>query len=225
MKYLLLLSFYLGNSVVAQDLTRINKDLSLPDLLTYDREIRIYRGFGATNYTSIFRLYQNRTTEWRAEFYEHNSKIEGVTNLKTEKWVLKAKGNPEKIWLNFLRSHADVLPTQSDIQWKLADRGEIREINGKLELMANELVFADGIGYLIQLRNEHSRNEFGYSNPESSLEFYPEIDELIYVKEIIDIVRTHFDIWLNRPDWTYILIFHPADATILRLLNLLVTKK
>lgn len=46
-------------------------------------------------------------------------------------------------------------------------------------------------------KNSNKVNYFEYSNPERYHEIYPEIDELAFVVELIDIVREGFGIWLE----------------------------
>lgn len=196
MKNLLSLLFTLMSfPLFSQDLSDINKDLSLPDVLQHEREIRIYKGFGATNYTAVFRLFQDSTQTWRAELNEHWAEVKGIVDMNKGCNILSSKDNPERIWLGFLLSYAIELPDMEDIRWKLASRAKIVERKGKLTLSKLVNMIADGTSYVMLIRYGSARNMVTYWNPESHLESYPEIDELIYFKEILDHIRTTYDIW------------------------------
>uniref|UniRef100_UPI00261FC435 hypothetical protein n=1 Tax=uncultured Algibacter sp. TaxID=298659 RepID=UPI00261FC435 len=105
---LILLLFSIG--VYAQNISQINADLKLSDSLTYETEIRIYQGGGITNYSSLFRMFKDKSEKWTAEFYEHYSKVIGKTEFQTEKRTLKSDNDMEFVYLNLLRSHILDLP-------------------------------------------------------------------------------------------------------------------
>ncbi len=55
----------------------------------------------------------------------------------------------------------------------------------------------DGISYSIQIQDNDSYNEVEYSNPESYLKNYPEIDELQTINEFLDFIKSSFGIYKN----------------------------
>lgn len=197
---LIIFLFCIG--VSAQNISGINSDLKLSDSLTYDYEVRIYQDGGITNYSSLFRMFKDKSEKWTAEFYEHYVKV-GLTELRTEKRILKSENEMEFVFQNFIRSHIIYLPSLSKIKWKLVGRGNVekvkRVIRGKeveeYLLMNTRIESLDGEVYKVQFRTSDKRNEFEYSNPEEYLKYYPEIDELIYMCEIIDLIRNEFHIW------------------------------
>ena len=196
MKYLLsLLISFISTSLLSQDFSEINKDLDLTDVLQHEKEIRIYKDFSMTNYTAVFRLFQDSTQTWRAELNEHWSAIEDIVDMNKGCNILSSEENPERIWLNFLRSYAHKLPDMTEIQWKISDRADIIERNEELSLRTMEHIVADGIGYLLHIRNGNVENRVWYGNPEFLLNHSPEVDELIFFKEILDHVRTTYNIW------------------------------
>jgi hypothetical protein len=198
---LIILVFSIG--VSAQDVTKVNSDFKLPDSLTYKTEVRIYQSLGTTNYTSLFRMYKDKSKKWKAEFYDHYAKVVGVVELRTEKRTLKSKSDMEFIFQNFNRSHILNLPSSSEIMWKLVNRGDIQKNEktrkGKKTIeytFLNRVVaFSDGEGFEVQVRLSNRSNKFRYSNPYSSLKYCPNIDELIYMCEILDLVKKEFGIW------------------------------
>ncbi|WP_405328028.1 hypothetical protein [Leeuwenhoekiella sp. LLG6367-2.1] len=199
----ILIMFLFSIGVSAQDVTEINSDLKLSDSLTYETEVRIYQGGGITNYSSLFRMFKNKSQKWTAEFYEHYAKVDGQAELRTDKRTLKSKNDMEFVFQNFLRSHILELPSLGEIQWKLVTRGNVEKVKkqyrGKeieeYELTNKQIAILDGEGFKIQAKGWNRANEFEFSNPDGYLKHYPEIDELIYMCEILNVIRTEFGIW------------------------------
>ncbi|MFD2561725.1 hypothetical protein [Aquimarina rubra] len=194
---LLSLNFY------SQNLSEINSDLNLTDSLTYETEVRIYQGGGITNYSSLFRMFKDKSDKWTAEFYEHYAKVDGAAELRTEKQMLKSKSDLEFVFQNFVRSHILDLSDMRKIQWKMVKRGDVKKvidtIRGKVyeEYLASKekVMITDGTGFIVSVKQQEEINHFEYSNPESYLKHYPDNDELIYMCEIINIIRDEFGIW------------------------------
>uniref|UniRef100_UPI00404A133E hypothetical protein n=1 Tax=Flavobacterium sp. TaxID=239 RepID=UPI00404A133E len=198
---LILFLFSITNS--AQNISEINFDLKLPDSLNYTTEIRIYQGGGITNYSSVFRMFIDKSKKWTAEFYEHYAKVNGQMPLRTEKQTLKSENDMEFIFQNFVRSHILDLPSLSEIQWKLEIRGNVEKVKrtyrgneiDEYELTTQMISILDGEGFKVQVKAWNKTNEFEFSNPDGYLKHYPEIDELIYMCEILNLIRTEFGIW------------------------------
>ncbi|WP_299611364.1 hypothetical protein [uncultured Aquimarina sp.] len=196
---LLSLNFY------SQNLSEINSDLNLTDSLTYETEVRIYQGGGITNYSSLLRMFKDKSEKWTAEFHEHYAIVVGQVELRTEKQTLKSKNDMEFVFQNLTRSHILDLPNESEINWKLVTHGNIekveRNFRGKkieeYEFSQKKIAILDGEGFKIQVTGWGKNNEFEYSNPDGYLKHYPEIDELIYMCEILNIIRHEFGIWKN----------------------------
>tara|TARA_R110000787_G_scaffold17143_1_gene54092 strand:- start:911 stop:1537 length:627 start_codon:yes stop_codon:yes gene_type:complete len=193
--------------VNAQHWSDINADLGISDTLDYPTEIRIYAGGGITNYTSLFRMYESEPDNWVAEFHEFWSKVDGVMEMKTQKKILTAKSEMEYVYLNLFRSYIFDLPNRSDIGWKLMERGKIEKVerrkrrNGKpimeWEVLGKQSMALDGTSYFFQAKNPYKSNEFEFGNPFFYKDKYPEIDEPKYVCELIEIVRSEFEIWVE----------------------------
>ncbi|PHN93500.1 hypothetical protein CSC80_11295 [Maribacter sp. 6B07] len=198
----ILILFLFSFGVYAQNISKINADLKLSDSLTYDTEIRIYQGGGITNYSSLFRMFKGKSEKWTAEFYEHYSKVIGQTKLRTKKRTLKSDNDMEFVYLNLLRSHILDLPNLKEIYWKLETRGEVEKVEimhkGKIkeeyEILSKRKTIVDGEGYIVQAKG-WKFNEFEFSNPDRYLEYYPEVDELIFVCEILNTIRNEFGVW------------------------------
>lgn len=192
-KILILFLFSIGIS--AQNITEINSDLKLSDSLTYKTEIRIYQGGGLNNYSSLFRMYKGKTDKWTAEFYQHYAKVIGQTKLRIEKQTLKSENEMEYVWNSILRTNVEFLPNMSDIKYKMRERGNVELVDGEYQLMWKSKQIMDGIGYKAQIKTEKKSNDVDYGNPESYLKYYPEVDELIYFNELLDIIKNEFEIW------------------------------
>lgn len=198
---LILFLFSIGAS--AQRVSKENSDSNLSDSLTYDTEVRIYQGVGELNQTSLFRMFKDTSGKWTAEFYASHTKVSGQFNVRVETQTLQSKNDMEFIFQNFLRSHIMDLPSMDEIWWKLVTRGIVEKVEkptvgykiGDYALINSILLVSDGEGYSVQVKNRGKVNEFGYSNPESYLKKYPEIDELIYMCEILDLIKSEFNIW------------------------------
>jgi hypothetical protein len=199
----ILIIFLFSIGISAQNITEINSDLKLSDSLTYENEVRIYQGGGITNYSSLFRMYKDNSEKWTAEFYEHYAKVDGQTELRIKKQTLKSENDMEFVFQNFIRSHIFDLPSLNEIQWKLVTRGNVEKVErirrGKktkeYELLNKKIGILDGEGFKIQVKGWNRTNEFEFSNPDGYLKHYPEIDELIYMCEILNTIRNEFGIW------------------------------
>lgn len=200
---LILILCFVG--VNAQHWSEINADLGISDTLNYPTEIRIYAGGGITNYTSLFRMYESEPDNWIAEFYEHWSKVDSTNELRTEKKILTSKCEMEYVYLNLFRSYIFDLPNRSAISWKLMERGEIKKVErirrrGKESIMEYDIsskqsMALDGTSYYFKAKNPYKSNEFEFGNPFFYKDKYPEIDEPKYVCELIEIIRSEFEIW------------------------------
>jgi len=199
----ILIIFLFSIGISAQNISEINSDLKLSDSLTFGTEVRIYQGGGTTNYSSLYRMFKDESKKWNIEFYEHYAKVKGKSKLHTEKQVLKAKNNMDSIYRSLVRSYILDLPSENEISWKMIKRGTIEKIerfrNGEkkvtYELFNRQWGILDGEGFKVQVKDWSGKNEFEYSNPDRYLNYYPDIDELNYMCEILNTIRNEFGIW------------------------------
>jgi hypothetical protein len=200
----ILILYFIGAN--AQHWSEINADLGIADTLNYPTEIRIYAGGGITNYTSLFRMYKSESENWTAEFYEHWSKVDSTNELKTAKKILNSKSEMEYVYLNLIRSYIFDLPNRSEIRWKLAERGIIKKeekrysskhkkTKAEWDIWTSKSTAIDGTSYYFKAKSSNKSNEFEFGNPFYYKEKYPEIDEPKYVCELIEIIRSEFEIW------------------------------
>jgi hypothetical protein len=202
---ILILSFTVVGSY-AQDYrwSEVNADLGLTDTINQPIEIRIYMDLSITNYSSVFRMYKDESGIWHSVFYEHRAapNSEDVRTLRTE---LTSKSDMRYVYLNLMRSHIFELPDMQQIDWKLSDRGVIEKTSSynrrlqqpetEYQISFNSFSTTDGVAYYFQVSNQFKSNSFAYGSPCSYQKRYPEVDELIYVCELIEIIKSEFDIW------------------------------
>ncbi|WP_424000413.1 hypothetical protein [Maribacter sp. IgM3_T14_3] len=196
MKQLLILIIILSNlNLFGQDLTIINKNVDFADSLNYNKEIRIYRTSGMTNYTGIFRFYQDNKEKWRAELINHYAIIPNQKEFRIEKRKLKSKRKMDLVWLEILKTNIQDLPNMTDIDWKLKKEPVIQDMNGEKVLSWKKNLILDGDGYYVHFRQGKYFNRVYYSNPESYLRIYKNVDELVYFNELLNLIRTEFGVW------------------------------
>ena len=201
--FLLFLLFLYSFNGFTQELTRINTNLGLSDSLTNSVEIRVYQGFGITNYTSVFRMFKNESDSWKAEFCEHFAAVPNHSGLRVEKRKFKPETDFEYVFQNLLRSNIQNIPSDDKINWKFAKRNPVKlienQVRGKVyseySYVKTITSILDGTSYTFQFKDLNKTNTFHYSNPESYLKIYPEVDELMYVCEMISLLRNQFGIW------------------------------
>jgi hypothetical protein len=186
-----------------QTISEINSEFKIPDTLTYDTELRIYKTKRGSDCFDLFRMFKDQDGFWIAELYERCNEEEKLTGIMAKHPNLVSKSNMEYVFKNFLRSHLMNMPSLNTFKWKLVNRGEIRlvkkEYDGNIidtfELNNKSLALIDVISYQVQVQHERKINKFTFSNPDGYLKLYPEIDELIYQKEILDTIKEEFGVW------------------------------
>ena len=197
MRNLILLIFLsLSSLSFGQDLTQINMDIGLTDSLLNDSEIRVYKGFGNENYTGIFRIFENNKL-WKAEYFDHYAKT-SLDSVITKKMELNSPIGIEKVWLKFLETRIADLPDMKEIDWKLKSAPQTQKVKGKTELVWKKIEIVDGESYVVFYRWGDMQRKITYWNPESYLKEYPTVDELIYFKEILALIRSEFKLWRNN---------------------------
>lgn len=201
MKTIQIIMAILSTSILmGQNVSEINSDLKIPDSLSHKSEIRIYQGGGTTTYSSVFVMFKDDSDKWSSHFYEHFNGLEP----QVIKRQLIPISDSDFVFQNFIRSYALDLPTMSKINWKLEKRNDIIIDEGidkrgkafkKYYASSTFSTTVDGKIFYVQVRAHSRNNSFSYSSPDYYLEEYPEVDELQFMCEILQIVREEFNIW------------------------------
>lgn len=82
--------------------------------MTNESEFRIYTSGGTANYTSLFRIFKDKSEKWKAGFYEHYAKVQNNAELHTEKRIPISENNTEFVFHNLSGSHILYLPSLKD---------------------------------------------------------------------------------------------------------------
>ena len=190
MKHIFLLLLIVTASSLGQTVRDINKIIGVSDSISYNNEIRIYKGFGITNGASMVRIYEMSKDEWKAElYYYHKNEVEFTTIQ------LKNKRNFNYIWNDIFNTNVVYIPNQYQIEYKLVTRSKIVIENGEFGYETTTLAISDGTSYDIFVKLDKRINHVYYSNPEAYLKHFPEVDELQSVCQLLDVVKNEFGIW------------------------------
>ncbi|CAM3869192.1 MULTISPECIES: hypothetical protein [Flavobacterium] len=176
----------------SQNISEINANLKISDSLTNQKEIRIYKKEGTTNYSELLHLYFENE-KWEAVQYKYYTSTNFKSPTKIQKILLKTDEDLELAWIQILATNIEFLPNQSEIEYKLRGKLEIdRLTNGEYEYSYKKTLAIDGTNYLVMVKNYNKRNKVTFDNPERYLKLYPNVDELIDFCNLLKIINSTF---------------------------------
>jgi hypothetical protein len=74
----------------------------------------------------------------------------------------------------------------------------LKIIDGEITyLQISKPIILDGVTFMINFSSPKMKNQIVYDNPESYLNLFPNVDELISFQEILEIARTEFNLFNN----------------------------
>jgi len=190
---ILLLALF--SKLSSQTILEINKGLSISDSLSYQKEIRIYKRYSITNASEIFRIFLTDDKVWKVELYKYYNAVDKNDKSRFELQSLKTNTNLRLVWLYFLETNIEVLPSIEQIRYKLRGKAEYELYNGEYEVSHREVRPLDGIGYEAFVKDGNYKHHVEFGNYDSYLRHYPNIDELNFYSEIISIIQKEFNIW------------------------------
>ena len=198
--FLLFLSLAVSNILFAQSSIEYDKILKIENLKFNNNEIRIYKKYSTSTGLELFRFYEDEHQNWKAEFYQtvasKNNKDEITISIRKSK--LNSLKNFELIWTQILETDVSYLPSWEAFKYKLVTHIHNYEIiDGMITSSSSSGYILDGVSYDVKIKNINQQNEFHYPNPESYLKKYPNVDELISFKELLDLLRNDFKIFEN----------------------------
>jgi len=164
-----------------------------------ESEIRIYKDQGITNSGHIFRIYKEDKI-WKAEliqwFLPKEISKDEFEQVKPKLTVLKSEKYLEELFLNIKARNIGFLPKEEYFQYKKDESRVIYDEEEKDWAFETKkaIIVLDGTGYLVKYQHFKQQNEFEYSNPESYLKHYPNIDELNDFVDILKYIRKEFNI-------------------------------
>jgi hypothetical protein len=197
LSFLLLIPF----QVCSQSFEKLDSILKIQHIPLNESEIRIYKDYSTSTGLELFRLYKDENNVFQAEFHQTVArKIGDNTEIRVKKDKLNSIKNMEVIWLAFLNSDIGHLPPFSEIVYKFRDNKdlELKIIDGEITyLQISKPIILDGVTFMINFSSPKMKNQIVYDNPESYLNLFPNVDELISFQEILEIARTEFNLFNN----------------------------
>lgn len=187
---LFILFLFIGTVTFSQSTNQI---INIPDSLTYQKEIRVYKFAALTNYSELFRIYQKTDKSWKVEFFKCYSARNENEKSRFEKIQVTVKTDFDLLWLKMLNTHIENLADWDKIKYKLKKKGEITNERGEYELHWQKVSVTDGQYYQVIVRNGDKLNKVSYSNPETYFEHYPEVDELNSFVELLNLLKEEFN--------------------------------
>jgi hypothetical protein len=184
--------------LLAQFSNEYDKILKTEDLKFNNNEIRIYKKYSTSTGLELFRFYEDEHQNWKAEFYETvalKNKKDEIT-IRTRRSKLNSLKNFELIWAQILETNVSYLPHWETFKYKFITHNHNYEIiDGEITSSSSSGYILDGVSYEVKIKNGKKQNEFNYPNPEFYLKKYPNVDELISFKELLDLLRNDFKIF------------------------------
>ncbi|SHF67952.1 hypothetical protein SAMN05444377_11583 [Flavobacterium fontis] len=187
---LFILFLFIGTVTFSQSTNQI---INIPDSLTYQKEIRVYKFAALTNYSELFRIYQKTDKSWNVEFFKCYSARNENEKSRFEKIQVTVKTDFDLLWLKMLNTNIENLADWDKIKYKLKKKGEITNVRGEYELHWQKVSVTDGQYYQVIVRNGDRLNKVSYSNPETYFEHYPEVDELNSFVELLNLLKEEFN--------------------------------
>lgn len=170
-----------------------NQIINIPDTLSNEKEIRVYKIAEITNYSELFRIYQTADKKWNVEYFKCYRARNEKEKSQYQKVPIIVKTDFDLLWLKILNTDIDNLPDWDKIKYKLKKKGEITIERGEYELNSEQVKVMDGESFKVMIRNKNKLNIIDYSNPETYFEYYPEVDELKSFVELLNLLKTEFD--------------------------------
>lgn len=192
-RFSIILVFFICN-LYSQDFQKINMVINIPDSLTFTKELRIYKHFGTSNGSEVFRIYQLKDKTWKIELYKFYDALSSNEKPKFTSEFLISDSNLNQFWARILDTHAEFLPDIKAIDYKLKGK-TVFESDSDDYGSTKKIAFTDGIGYIAFVRNYNEVNQFSFANAEAYLEHFPEVDELNSYSSLLNLIRTQFNIW------------------------------
>ncbi|MFC6268742.1 hypothetical protein [Frigoriflavimonas asaccharolytica] len=185
-------------SAIAINCQSLDKITNLSAKIENQRELRIYKDRGITNSGMVFRIYEENKN-WKAELIQwflpkqiSEDDFEMVAPIITK---LRSDKKLEEIFMNIEARNIKYLPQEENFTYKKSKNKVVFDDEEKdLVIISAKSTIIDGNSYLVDYKSHNQINKFNYSNPESYLEIYPEIDELNYFVDILNYIRKEFNI-------------------------------
>ena len=182
-----------------QSIKEINRNLNLSNSFEFEKEIRIYNDYTISNGIEVFRMFDRGRNDWVVDIYYYNKTFKSATKIIRTEFKNKNLGelkliDANSIWLNLLLCDIENLPSIDTIEYKLKV-SSIEFIDGEYEVIQRKKKALDGHVYNVLFRNGKKKNHIVFDNPESYLEIYPNVDELVSYNQILSVIKKEFNLW------------------------------
>lgn len=163
-----------------------------------ETEIRIYKDRGITNSGFVFRIYKENNN-WKSEliqwFLPKEISKDEFEKIPPRISLLKSQKSLEEIFVNIEARNIKYLPKEEVFEYKKSRNKVVFDETFQAFITTKTVSSVlDGTGYLVKYKSGNQVNEFNYSNPETYLKTYPEIDEINSFVDILNYIRKEFDI-------------------------------
>ena len=189
---IILMLLYNFVALAQKDVADINAFIGIPALITNESEIRIYKDYGITNRTDLFRMYKDPYGKWNAELYQYGYAV-GNVRESFSKRELTAIHDTEFVWCSIMLSNIDLLPEMKAFMYKL-ERNCVIYNEGEFAISSTRSIISDGTSYEVFTKINH----INYFNPETYLKIFPGVDELESFCNMLKFIREEFNIWEER---------------------------
>lgn len=197
---ILLLCLILPSFALGQVINNYDKILKTEDLPFHENEVRIYKKAATSTGLELFRLYEDSNKSWKSELFTTIASRESEDKIKIriKKHKLNSLKNMELIWMSILDTDILYLPKWENFKYKLQKRNKNYQIeDGEIVSTTSNTMIMDGSSYYVKIRAGKRENEFEYDTPESYLKIYPTVDELLSCKELIELIKNEFKIFIK----------------------------
>src|SRR5690606_6007271 len=185
----------------SQEIQKFDSILKIENLKLHSKESRVYKDYSTSTGLELFRMYYDENDKINTEFYYTVARKSesGETTIRVRNKKLNSFKNPEWIWLELIYSDILNIPDFDEIRYKLKPKAKVLlDEEGELVVETIETYPLDGVSFYIQIRNNEITKDIEYPNPESYLNQFPEVDELIIFNDFLNIIKEEFKVFKKQ---------------------------
>lgn len=185
----------------SQEIQKFDSILKIENLKLHSKESRVYKDYSTSTGLELFRMYYDENDKINTEFYYTVARKSesGETTIRVRNKKLNSFKNPEWIWLELIYSDILNIPDFDEIRYKLKPKAKVLlDEEGELVVETIETYPLDGVSFYIQIRNNEITKDIEYPNPESYLNKFPEVDELIIFNDFLNIIKEEFKVFKKQ---------------------------
>ncbi|MBB5437766.1 hypothetical protein HDC92_001440 [Pedobacter sp. AK017] len=140
----------------------------------YIFELRLWKRHLSYNFDDVFIL-RLKNNKWTARYFDLKDSFGDKTKF-TERKVDQTKA--DQLWVKLVENKVLTIPDEKVLQ----DRLLLYKIDSaNIDLVIQRISMTDGVLYGFELSTPDKKRHFSYSNPESLLKYYGNVEELYRV--------------------------------------------